>query len=59
MLLRAASSHEIVRTAALRHLDNLLANFPSLVCELGVVTTMLELLTVLRHACLDELTDEV
>ncbi|GAA5868294.1 hypothetical protein JCM3774_000996 [Rhodotorula dairenensis] len=58
LLLQAVAVQEVVRSAALRYLDNLLTSFPSLVCDLGVVTVMLELLTVLRHACLDELTDE-
>jgi phosphatidylinositol 4-kinase len=59
MLLQTVAVQEVVRSAALRYLDNLLTSFPSLVCDLGVVTVMLELLTVLRHACLDEFTDEV
>lgn len=59
MLLQTVAMQEVVRAAALRYLDNLLTSFPSLVCDLGVVTVMLELLTVLRHSCLDELTDEV
>lgn len=59
MLLQTVAVQEVVRAAALRYLDNLLTSFPSLVCDLGVVTVMLELLTVLRHACLDEFTDEV
>ncbi|KAG0655552.1 phosphatidylinositol-4- kinase [Rhodotorula mucilaginosa] len=58
MLLQTVAVQEVVRSAALRYLDNLLTSFPSLVCDLGVVTVMLELLTVLRHACLDEFTDE-
>ncbi|BGP37895.1 Phosphatidylinositol 4-kinase stt4 [Rhodotorula kratochvilovae] len=58
VLLHTTSSVPAVRATALRYLDNLLASFPSLVCNLGVVTVMLELLTVLRRACLDEFVDE-
>ncbi|GAA5978734.1 hypothetical protein JCM10908_004462 [Rhodotorula pacifica] len=58
LLLQTVAVQEVVRSAALRYLDDLLTSFPSLVCNLGVVTVMLELLTVLRHACLDELTGE-
>ncbi|KPV75834.1 uncharacterized protein RHOBADRAFT_116, partial [Rhodotorula graminis WP1] len=58
VLLHATSSSAGVRATALRYLDNLLSSFPSLVCNLGVVTVMLELLTVLRRACLDEFVDE-
>ncbi|BGO97504.1 Phosphatidylinositol 4-kinase STT4 [Rhodotorula toruloides] len=58
ILLHTTNSSESMRSTALRFLDNILASFPSLVCNLGVVTVMLELLTVLRRACLDEFTDE-
>ncbi|GAA5845618.1 hypothetical protein JCM9279_006050 [Rhodotorula babjevae] len=58
VLLHATNSSASVRATALRYLDNLLSSFPSLVCNLGVVTVMLELLTVLRRACLDEFVDE-
>ncbi|GAA5914470.1 hypothetical protein JCM8208_004460 [Rhodotorula glutinis] len=58
VLLHATSSSAGVRATALRYLDNLLSSFPSLVCNLGVITVMLELLTVLRRACLDEFVDE-
>ncbi|GAA6057472.1 hypothetical protein JCM3770_000778 [Rhodotorula araucariae] len=58
VLLHTTNSTPAVRMTALRYLDNLLASFPSLVCNLGVITVMLELLTVLRRACLDEFVDE-
>ncbi|GAA6000790.1 1-phosphatidylinositol 4-kinase STT4 [Rhodotorula paludigena] len=58
VLLHAADCDPQVRETALKYLDNLLTSFPSLVCNLGVVTVMLELLTVLRRSCLDEFTDE-
>lgn len=47
------------RETALRWLDNVLSSFPSLVCDLEVVTVMLELMTTVRKACLAEFTDEV
>ena len=59
VLLHTTNSSASVRATAMRYLDNLLASFPSLVCNLGVITVMLELLTVLRRACLDEFVDEV
>ncbi|GAA6029504.1 hypothetical protein JCM8097_003711 [Rhodosporidiobolus ruineniae] len=58
VLLFATHSSARVRETALRYLDNLLSSFPSLVCDLGVVTVMLELLTVLRRSCLAEFMDE-
>ncbi|GAA5911077.1 hypothetical protein JCM6882_006870 [Rhodosporidiobolus microsporus] len=58
VLLCTTHRSQRVRETALRYLDNLLSSFPSLVCDLGVVTVMLELLTVLRRACLAEFTDE-
>ncbi|GAA6004788.1 hypothetical protein JCM10207_001014 [Rhodosporidiobolus poonsookiae] len=58
ILLFTTHRSQRVRETALRYLDNLLSSFPSLVCNLGVVTVMLELLTVLRRACLAEFTDE-
>ncbi|GEM09474.1 phosphatidylinositol 4-kinase [Rhodotorula toruloides] len=58
ILLHTTNSSESMRGTALRFLDNILSSFPSLVCNLGVVTVMLELLTVLHRACLDEYTDE-
>ncbi|BGP13672.1 hypothetical protein JCM10213_002240 [Rhodosporidiobolus nylandii] len=58
VLLYTTHTRQTVRETAGRYLDNLLSSFPSLVCDLGVVTVMLELLTVLRRACLAEFTDE-
>ncbi|GAA5822607.1 hypothetical protein JCM11251_004314 [Rhodosporidiobolus azoricus] len=58
VLLCTTHRSQQVRETALRYLDNLLSSFPSLVCDLGVVTVMLELLTVLRRACVAEFTDE-
>ena len=47
------------RAVAMRYLNDLFSSFPSLLCNLQVITTLLELLTLLRRACLSEFTDEV
>ncbi|GAA6012158.1 hypothetical protein JCM11491_001767 [Sporobolomyces phaffii] len=58
LLFQAADPSPVVRAMALDYLNELLSSFPSLVCGKEVVTTMLELLTVLRRSCLSEFLDE-
>ncbi|GAA5861639.1 hypothetical protein JCM8547_000691 [Rhodosporidiobolus lusitaniae] len=58
ILLCTADAKQRTRETALRYLDNLLSSFPSLVCDLGVVSVMLEMLTVVRRACASEYLDE-
>lgn len=59
VLLQTCHQFSKVRTVATRHLNDLFANFPSLLCAEEVVTVLLEMLTVLRRACLAEFVDEV
>lgn len=59
ILLETAHQFIKVRTVATRFANELFANFPSLLCAEEVVTVLLEMLTVLRRACLAELVDEV
>ncbi|GAA5895284.1 hypothetical protein JCM5296_002030 [Sporobolomyces johnsonii] len=58
LLLETCHRSAEVRSMALHYLNELLSNFPSLVCNEEVVGVMLELLTVLRRACLAEFIDE-
>ncbi|GAA5996000.1 hypothetical protein JCM11641_004683, partial [Rhodosporidiobolus odoratus] len=58
ILLQTTHRSQRTRETALRYLDNILTSFPSLVCDLEVVTVMLELLTLLRRSCLSGFLDE-
>ncbi|GAA5850869.1 hypothetical protein JCM3766R1_005907 [Sporobolomyces carnicolor] len=59
LLFQAADPNPQVRSIAINFLNELFSSFPSLVVShAGVVTTMLELLTVLRRSCLSEFLDE-
>lgn len=59
VLLETSHQFAKVRTVATRYANDLFANFPSLLCAEEVVTVLLEMLTVLRRACLAEFVDEV
>jgi len=59
VLLETAHQFAKVRTVAIRYANDLFANFPSLLCAEEVVTVLLEMLTLLRRACLAEFLDEV
>ncbi|KDE03986.1 hypothetical protein MVLG_05555 [Microbotryum lychnidis-dioicae p1A1 Lamole] len=58
ILLQCCHTLGKVRTTAIRYLNDLFTSFPSLLCSGEVVSTMLELLTVTRRACLAEFVDE-
>ncbi|ORY78396.1 hypothetical protein BCR35DRAFT_304996 [Leucosporidium creatinivorum] len=58
VLLETSHQFAKVRTVATRYANDLFANFPSLLCAEEVVTVLLEMLTVLRRACLAEFVDE-
>ncbi|GAA5933147.1 1-phosphatidylinositol 4-kinase STT4 [Sporobolomyces koalae] len=58
LLYRSADPAPEVRSTALSYLNELFPSFPSLLFEKAVVTTMLELLTVLRRSCFSEFLDE-
>ncbi|GAA96782.1 uncharacterized protein L969DRAFT_97129 [Mixia osmundae IAM 14324] len=51
MIKACCSPQAPARKVALRYVDNVIGSFPSLLCDLTTVTTLLELLTLLRHAC--------
>ncbi|KAK4703422.1 phosphatidylinositol 4-kinase A, partial [Phenoliferia sp. Uapishka_3] len=57
-LVSIAEKYSKVRDIALRSLNDLMSSFPSLICEATVITSVLELLTVVRKACQAEFTDE-
>ena len=59
--LLVASTHRIAksREIALSYLGRLITSFPSLMCDPPLVFAILEVLTLLRHACENEFTDEV
>lgn len=59
ILLECCHQQSRVRSVSTRYLNDLIASFPSLLCEASVVNLLLELLTVLRRACQSEFTDEV
>jgi hypothetical protein len=59
ILLYCCDQNASVRIVSLRYLNELIASFPSLLCESTVVTVLLELLTVLRRACQAQFLDEV
>ncbi|KAG2135222.1 uncharacterized protein EDB93DRAFT_1242600 [Suillus bovinus] len=58
--LLVASTHRIsrARDVAAKYLFNLITSFPSLMCDPPLVYAILECLTLLRHACENEFTDE-
>ncbi|KAG2132611.1 hypothetical protein BD769DRAFT_1666055 [Suillus cothurnatus] len=58
--LLVASTHRIsrARDVAAKYLFNLITSFPSLMCDPPLVFAILECLTLLRHACDNEFTDE-
>lgn len=58
--LLVASTHRIsrARDIAAKYLSNLITSFPSLMCDPPLVYAILECLTLLRHACENEFTDE-
>ncbi len=58
LVLECAHPLQHVRRVAGEYLNSLITSFPSLVCNLAVITTLLELLSVVRSACLAEYTDE-
>ncbi|KAK4048808.1 phosphatidylinositol-4- kinase [Microbotryomycetes sp. JL201] len=58
IIIECAHQYAKNRTVATRYLNDLFSSFPSLLCNSQVVTTLLELLTLLRRACLSEYTDE-
>jgi phosphatidylinositol 4-kinase len=55
------SCHRIakVRDLASKYLNRLITAFPSLMCDSPVVTSVLEVLTLLQKACEGEVLDEV
>jgi phosphatidylinositol 4-kinase len=55
------STHRIsrARDVASKYLNSLITSFPSLMCDPPLVYAILECLTLLRHACENEFTDEV
>ncbi|KAG1853090.1 hypothetical protein F4604DRAFT_1591658, partial [Suillus subluteus] len=58
--LLVASTHRIscAWNIAAKYLFNLITSFPSLMCDPPLVYAILECLTLLRHACKNEFTDE-
>ncbi|KAJ8594622.1 hypothetical protein M405DRAFT_469254 [Rhizopogon salebrosus TDB-379] len=54
------STHRIsrARDVASKYLNSLITSFPSLMCDPPLVYAILECLTLLRHACENEFTDE-
>ncbi|KAM0792098.1 hypothetical protein ACM66B_004802 [Microbotryomycetes sp. NB124-2] len=58
IIIECAHQYAKNRQVATRYLNDLFSSFPSLLCNDQVVTTLLELLTLLRRACLSEYTDE-
>ena len=59
VLLETCHQYSKVRSVATKYVDDLFHNFPSLLCAEKVITTLLELLTVVRRACQAEYVDEV
>ena len=59
--LAALSTHRIakVRDIALKYLNRLITSFPSLMCDFHLVFAILEVLTLVQHACENEFTEEV
>jgi phosphatidylinositol 4-kinase len=59
--LLVGSTHRIsrARDVASKYLNSLITSFPSLMCDPPLVYAILECLTLLRHACENEFTDEV
>ncbi|KAL8284182.1 hypothetical protein RQP46_004931 [Phenoliferia psychrophenolica] len=58
ILTQCCHQYAKVRSVAVRSLNDLISNFPSLICETSVITTLLELLTAARKACQSEFVDE-
>jgi phosphatidylinositol 4-kinase len=59
LLLSSTHRIEKAREIALSYLNRLITSFPSLMCDPPLVFAMLEVLTLLRHACENEYLDEV
>lgn len=59
IVVECGNRHAKARTVALRYLNDLFSSFPSLLCHDSVITALLEMLTLMRQACLSEFTDEV
>jgi len=59
--LLVGSTHRIsrARDVASKYLNSLVTSFPSLMCDPPLVYAILECLTLLRHACENEFTNEV
>lgn len=55
------SCHRVskAREVASRYLNRLITSLPSLMCNTPLVFAILEVLTILRHACEGEFADEV
>ena len=59
MVRQCCSPAAKARKAALRSLNTIFAAFPLLLCDTGLITAVLECLTLLRSACEQEYFDEV
>jgi phosphatidylinositol 4-kinase len=59
ILVQCCHQYSRVRKVSLRFFNDLIASFPSLLCDGTVVNVLLELVTVLRRACQSEVIDEV
>lgn len=59
--LLVGSTHRVAkaRDVAFQYLNRLLVSFPSLLCDPPLVFAILEVLTLLRRSCENELIDEV
>ena len=59
--LLVGSTHRVAkaRAVAFKYLNKLITCFPSLTCNQSLVFAILEVLTLLRRACENELIDEV
>ena len=58
IVIAACTTHTTARLSALRYMDTLVAQFRSLLCDQGLVTVVLEALTLLRRACDTQYEDE-
>lgn len=59
MIVATTHRYTKVRQIAVKYLNAILTSFAALMCDRKIVFTLLEVLTLLRRSCEDELVDEV
>jgi phosphatidylinositol 4-kinase len=59
MIVATTHRYAKVRQIAIKYLNATITSFAALMCDRKIVFTLLEVLTLLRRSCEDELVDEV